>query len=318
MAVPDYQTLMLPVLRHVALASAPVRIGDIADAIAAEFGMTEDDLAERLPSGRQSLFHNRLHWAKTYLTRAGLIELPKRGHQQITERGRALLAENLQRIDNGTLKRFPEFIAWVTGTSLEQDNGSNSFPVAASANRTHEETLIVSAATPEERIGEAQRELQASLKADLLERIRAMPPGDFESLIIHLLVKMGYGLGKEEMAKALGGSSDGGIDGVINQDALGLDRVYIQAKRYKDGITVGASQIRDFIGALNIRRANKGLFVTASTFTREAEDSARNANLHVVLVDGDRLAGLMIRHNVGVIVRDVVEIKSIDEGFFAE
>lgn len=312
MAVPDYQTLMLPVLRHVALADAPVRIGDIADAIAAEFGMTEDDLAERLPSGRQSLFHNRLHWAKTYLARAGLIELPKRGHHQVTERGLALLAESPQRVDNGTLKRFPEFYAWLVGRG-----GGESSSVEASASLAEEEALIASA-TPEERIGEAQRELQASLKADLLERIRAMPPGDFESLIIHLLVKMGYGLGKEEMAKALGGSSDGGVDGVINQDALGLDRVYIQAKRYKDGNTVGASQIRDFIGALNIRRANKGLFVTASTFTREAEESARNANLHVVLVDGNRLAGLMIRHNVGVIVRDVVEIKSIDEGFFAE
>lgn len=313
MAVPDYQTLMLPLLRRVALANAPVRIGDIADAIAAEFGLTEDDLAERLPSGRQSLFHNRLHWAKTYLTRAGLIELPKRGHQQITERGRALLAENPQRIDNNTLKRFPEFLAWFAG----QSGGVESSPVEAATSPVEEEALIASA-TPEERIGEAQRELLSSLKADLLGRVRAMPPRDFENLIIHLLVKMGYGLGKEEMAKALGGSSDGGVDGVINQDALGLDRVYIQAKRYKDGNTVGASQIRDFIGALNIRRANKGLFVTASTFTREAEESARNANLHVVLVDGNRLAGLMIRHNVGVIVRDVVEIKSIDEGFFAE
>lgn len=313
MAVPDYQTLMLPVLRHVALADAPVRIGDIADAIAAEFGMTEDDLAERLPSGRQSLFHNRLHWAKTYLTRAGLIELPKRGHQQVTKRGRALLAENPQRIDNNTLKRFPEFLAWFAG----QSGGVESSPVEAATSPVKEEALIASA-TPEERIGEAQRELLSSLKADLLGRVRAMPPRDFENLIIHLLVKMGYGLGQGEMAKALGGSSDGGVDGVVNQDALGLDRVYIQAKRYKDGNTVGSSQIRDFIGALNIRRANKGLFVTASTFTREAEESARNANLHVVLVDGDRLAGLMIRHNVGVIVRDVVEIKSIDEGFFAE
>lgn len=313
MAVPDYQTLMLPVLRHVALADAPVRIGDIADAIAAEFGMTEDDLAERLPSGRQSLFHNRLHWAKTYLARAGLIELPKRGHHQVTERGLALLAESPQRVDNGTLKRFPEFLAWFAG----QSGGVESSPVEAATSPVEEEALIASA-TPEERIGEAQRELLSSLKADLLGRVRAMPPRDFENLIIHLLVKMGYGLGQGEMAKALGGSSDGGVDGVVNQDALGLDRVYIQAKRYKDGNTVGSSQIRDFIGALNIRRANKGLFVTASTFTREAEESARNANLHVVLVDGDRLAGLMIRHNVGVIVRDVVEIKSIDEGFFAE
>lgn len=313
MAVPDYQTLMLPVLRHVAQANTPVRIGDIADAIAAEFGLTEDDLAERLPSGRQSLFHNRLHWAKTYLTRAGLIELPKRGHQQVTKRGRALLAENPQRIDNNTLKRFPEFFAWFAG----QSGGVESSPVEAATSPVEEEALIASA-TPEERIGEAQRELLSSLKADLLGRVRAMPPRDFENLIIHLLVKMGYGLGQGEMAKALGGSSDGGVDGVVNQDALGLDRVYIQAKRYKDGNTVGSSQIRDFIGALNIRRANKGLFVTASTFTREAEESARNANLHVVLVDGDRLAGLMIRHNVGVIVRDVVEIKSIDEGFFAE
>jgi restriction system protein len=172
--------------------------------------------------------------------------------------------------------------------------------------------------TPEERIESARRELEASLKADLLDRVRQIEPGDFEALIIQLLVRMGYGQGREEMARALGGSGDGGVDGVVHQDPLGLDRVYIQAKRYKDGNTVGPEAINSFIGALNIKRANKGLFVTASAFTKQARDHAERSTTHVVLIDGDRLAELMVRHSVGVVIRDVIEIKAIDEGFFGE
>ena len=171
--------------------------------------------------------------------------------------------------------------------------------------------------TPEETIETARRELEASLTAEILDRVRQMSPADFEGLVILLLVRMGYGQGREELAQALGGSGDGGVDGVVNQDALGLDRVYIQAKRYKDGNTVGPGEINSFIGALNIKRANKGLFVTASSFTKQAREHASSSTLHVVLLDGIHLAELMVRHGVGVLTRSTVEIKAIDEGFFA-
>jgi restriction system protein len=172
--------------------------------------------------------------------------------------------------------------------------------------------------TPRERIDAAQRELEAALRADLLERVRQMTPSDFEELVIRLLLAMGYGEGQEEMARALGGTGDGGIDGVVHQDPLGLERVYVQAKRWKANNNVSSPEIRDFLGALNINRASKGVFVTASDFTNDAKAAARNSTLHVVLIDGERLTDLMVRYKIGVLVRSVVEIKDLDEGFFED
>jgi len=314
MAVPDYQTLMLPLLKRVVVADKPVGIMEIAPLIAGDLGLTEAQLAERLPSGRQATFHNRLHWAKQYMTRAGLFESTKRGQFQTTPEGRALLAKGLPMINNDVLNQYPPFVAWRLGSPGQDDaaDGLAGEVVTASP-------LIASvSATPEERVEAARRELEASLKAEVLDRVREMTPGDFEALIILLLVRMGYGQGREEMAQALGGSGDGGVDGVVHQDPLGLDRVYIQAKRYKEGNTVGPDAINSFIGALNIKRASKGLFVTASSFSKQAREHARHSTTHVVLIDGERLAELMVRHSVGVLVRDVVEIKGIDEGFFGE
>jgi restriction system protein len=246
------------------------------------------------------------------MTRAGLLETTRRGHFQVTAAGQALLEEGLPQVNNRVLSRYPEFTAWLRsreiGGELEE---AELAPAPAPEPDRH-------VATPEERIDAARRDLTASLKADLLDRVRAMPPSEFEGLIIDLLVRMGYGQGSEEMAQALGGSGDGGVDGVVYQDPLGLDRVYIQAKRYRDGNTVGPDAINSFIGALNIKRANKGLFVTASTFTKQAREHAERSTTHVVLVDGDRLAELMVRHGVGVVVRQTIEIKSIDEGYFGD
>jgi restriction system protein len=311
MAVPDYQSLMLPLLKRVVAADRPVGILELMPQIAGDLGLTEEQLAERLPSGRQGTFHNRLHWAKQYMTRAGLLESTKRGHFQATGQGRSLLAEGLPTINNDVLDRYPAFLAWrqgvpTEGGSVADDRVSPAMPPAAAV------------ATPEERVESARRELEASLKADLLDRVRQMTPGDFEALIITLLLRMGYGQGREEMSQALGGAGDGGVDGVVHQDPLGLDRVYIQAKRYKEGNSVGPDAINSFIGALNIKRANKGLFVTASSFTKQAKDHAERSTTHVVLIDGDQLAGLMVRYVVGVVVRDTIEIKAIDEGFFDE
>ena len=170
--------------------------------------------------------------------------------------------------------------------------------------------------TPRERVDEAMSEIEAALRSDLLDRVRQMSPGEFEGLILQLLLAMGYGQGLDEMALALGGSGDGGMDGVIHQDPLGLERVYIQAKRYREGNNVSSPDIRNFIGALNIHRASKGVFVTASQFTSDARQAAQGSTVQVVLIDGDRLSDLMVRYKVGVLVRGTIEIKELDEGFF--
>ncbi|HEY9217259.1 MAG TPA: restriction endonuclease [Phenylobacterium sp.] len=310
MSVPDYQALMLPLLKETAAASGPVSIMGILPAVAEQLGLSPEDLAARLPSGRQGVLHNRLHWSKQYLTRAGLLESTRRGHFHLTSAGRDLLAQHLPTINNRVLSRYPEFVAWLRSREVGGASDDVTLPVSAQADPQ--------TATPEERIDAARRELTASLKADLLDRVRAMPSGEFEGLIIDLLIRMGYGQGSEELAQALGGSGDGGVDGVVHQDPLGLDRVYIQAKRYREGNTVGPDAINSFIGALNIKRANKGLFVTASTFTKQAREHADRSSTHVVLVNGDRLAELMVRHGVGVVVRQTIEIKAIDEGFFGD
>lgn len=309
MAVPDYQVLMLPLLKRSDALKRPVSIMELQPLIAADLKLTDEQLAERLPSGRQGVLHNRLHWSKQYLTRAGLLRSTRRGQFEVTDEGRALLAKGLPAISNDILNQYPAFAAW------RQREPDGDVPLLAQVKLS---APVFQAITPEERIEAARGELDASLRAEVLDRVRQMTPGDFEALITLLLIRMGYGQGREEMAEALGGSGDGGVDGVVHQDPLGLDRVYIQAKRYKEGNTVGPDAINSFIGALNIKRANKGLFVTASPFTKQAKDHAERSSTHVVLVDGDRLAELMVRHAVGVVVRDTVEIKAIDEGFFGE
>jgi len=305
MAVPDYQSLMLPLLRRIAAAPQPVSIVDLVQPLGKDLGLSDEDIAERLPSGRFGRFYNRMHWAKLYMQRAGLLDAPQRGRFQITDRGRSILSGNPPRIDNTTLSRFPEFSAWREADSAT-DSGASGQDVQSTVPKE----------TPEERIFSAIRELEAGLRGDLLDRVRRMSPGGFEALIVRLLTAMGYGKGQKDLAKALGGTGDGGMDGVINQDPLGLDQVYVQAKRWRDGSTVGSKEIRDFIGALNIHRANKGVFVTSSNFSAEAEKAAKGATVHVVLIDGNGLAELMVQHEVGALARDVIKIKELDEGFF--
>ena len=306
MAIPDYQTAMLPLLQRTAEATAPVSIMELMPLLAGDFSLTEDELAERLPSGVQGIFHNRLHWAKFYMTRADLLHTTKRGRFEITDQGAKLLASNPVKISNQTLSEIPAFKTWFKVSQAVS-------PLKGVASSTIPD---VTNATPEERIEGARKELETNLRAEILDRVRQMHPADFEQLIIQLLVRMNYGQGREELAFALGGSGDGGVDGVVHQDPLGLDRVYIQAKRWKEGNNFGPEAINSFIGALNIKKANKGLFVTASSFSKQAREHAAASSLHVVLIDGDRLAELMIRHGVGVLTRHTVEIKTLDEGFF--
>lgn len=298
MAIPDYQSLMLPVLS--AASQKEVRIGDVVQQLANECGLTSDERAQLLPSGKQTLFANRVHWAKTYLNKAGLIEITRRGHFRITDRGKTALQTQPKRIDNSFLGQFGEFQDFVTPSREEGDEAQSSAPSA----------IEIRTKTPDEVMREAHRAIDASLRQELLDRVRAAPPDFFERLLINLLLGMGYGGSVSDAGRALGRSGDDGVDGVIDQDALGLDRVYIQAKRYAFGNNVSSGAIRDFFGSLDRHKANKGLFVTTSGFSPSAIETAQYLSKRIVLIDGDQLAKLMIRHNVGCRIEETFEIRA--------
>lgn len=304
MAIPDYQSLMLPVLR---LASkGETRVPEAAKAIADEFGLTETEREELLPSGRQRLLHNRIHWAKFYMSRAGLIDSPARGRFVISDAGKKLLSTAPTAINVETLKAYPSFVDFYNSSN----EGSTEGPTEAAP----AEAVV----TPEEQIDAAQGVLHAALKAELLQRLLAQSPAFFERAIIDLLVGMGYGGTHEDAAKRLGKVGDGGIDGIIDEDRLGLDRIYVQAKRYAAHVPVGRPEVQAFVGSLVGFGATKGVFVTTSAFSTPALDFVRHLPQRVILIDGNRLAELMIEHGVGVRVSRVVEVKRLDEDFFIE
>jgi len=309
MPVPDYQSLILPVLR--CAAEGVVTVADCLEKMAPALGLTEEDKAQLLPSGKQTVFANRTHWAKFYMTRAGLVEVTQRGHFRITERGRALLAENPPRIDNAFLERYPEFAEWMR-RNREAQQGSAGGQGQGAAIATS------ATATPEELMDSNHATLVNGLRNELLERVRQVTPAFFEQLIVDLLVAMGYGGGRAEMAARLGKPGDGGIDGVINEDALGLDVVYVQAKRYAAENQIGREAIQSFVGSLDAEGATKGVFVTTSSFSKPAREYVTRTSKRIVLIDGDELASLMIKHNVGVRVRNVYEVKRVDEDYFSE
>jgi len=304
MAVPNYQALMLPVLS--ASSNGEVRIGDVRSKLAEQLELTPEDREKLLPSGRQGLFENRVHWAKFYLSKAGLIESTRRGHFRITVRGRQVLNTHPAKIDNDFLNQFEEFRQFKekSAEAITQDQCPIE-PVPA--NQT---------ATPDEIMRVAHRQIEASLAQELLDRIRAAPPAFFERLIVSLLLSMGYGGSVVDAGRALGRSGDDGVDGVIDQDALGLDRVYVQAKRYTSGNNIGPGSIRDFFGSLDRHKAAKGLFVTTSAFSSSARETAEFLSKRIVLIDGNQLTLLMIRHNVGCRIEDTLPIRKIDEDFF--
>lgn len=309
MAVPDYQSLMLPVLRQAS--KGEVRIGDAVEHLSEQLGLSDEDRAELLPSGKQTVMANRVHWAKTYLKQAGLVESTRRAHFKITERGLAALAKNPQKIDNTYLAQFPEFIEFKLRRSTEDAQEPAKREVAAIS-------AAAPSRTPDEIMRTAHQEIEAELRSELLERILSSSPAFFERLVVTLLVEMGYGGSVTAAGRALGKSGDGGVDGVIDQDTLGLDRVYVQAKRYAPGNSVSSSAIRDFFGSLDRFKANKGLFVTTSTFTKDAYETAGHLSKRIVLINGDDLTKLMVRYNVGARVEDTLYLKKVDEDFFVD
>lgn len=306
MAIPDYQTLMLPVLKAAADGSEQ-RIRDVIESLAHQFRLTEEERRQLLPSGRQATFDNRVHWAKGYLTQARLLEATQRGRFRITERGREALAANPSRIDNNFLQNYPEFVEFRRRTP-----GSFEMPLAGNVE------ISTNSATPDELLRSTMKQIEQTLKKDLLDRVIASPAAFFEKLIVILLLSMGYGGAREEAGQVVGRSGDGGIDGVIDQDRLGLDRVYIQAKKYAPENAVSEPEIRAFSGSLGAAKANKGVFVTTSYFTQPAQAFAERHPFRIVLVDGEELAGLMLRHNVGARVDETLFLKKLDEDFFAE
>lgn len=305
MAVPDFQSLMRPLL--LTLSDGNERaVAAIRAELAGEFSLTAADLAEELPSGRARTFANRVGWATTYLYRCRLIDRPRRSVYRITDRGRTVLASEPVRIDLRVLSRFPEFHDF---RRPRTDRGASDDGSGISAEELD--------ATPEERVAAAYRELRSALAEDLLDRILDQSPAFFEQLVLDVLHAMGYGGSRADAAERLGGTGDEGVDGVIREDRLGLDVIYVQAKRWARDRTVQRPDIQQFVGALHGKHAAKGVFITTSGFSRGAVDYAASVNSRVILIDGKELAQLMIDYDVGVFVAERFELKRVDSDYFA-
>ena len=304
MPIPDFQSLMLPALKALS-DGAEKPIAEIRNHIAEAQGLTPEDMRELLPSGRQPVFVNRVSWALIHLSRAGLSERVRRSVWRLTTEGEKLLADVPPRIDMNYLRNYPAYVAWRTGKNtppLSED--AALMPPDASAN------------TPEEELERVVQQLCDELEADVLDRVREAPPAFLEQVVVDLLIAMGYGKGDVAMGRVTGRSGDGGIDGTIREDALGLDEVYVQAKKYADGNTVGEGEIRNFAGAIDAAGTTKGVFVTTSGFTSAAKDYVARSPKRIVLIDGEELARLMVVHSIGVRTRISHEIKRIDEDYF--
>lgn len=302
MPVPGFQTFMLPVL-ELASDGQEHSLEEARDTLAARFALSEADQAERLPTGKQTRFSNRVAWAKSYLQQAGLLASARRGYFRITERGQTVLAQRPQAIDIGFLEQFQEF---------------RDFRNTTREPATHPVPRIIPASseTPEEALEQAYQSIRSELAAELLEKVKNSSARFFEVLVVELLLKMGYGRSRADAGRAIGASGDEGIDGIISEDRLGLDTIYIQAKKWSG--TVGRPEIQKFVGALHGKRARKGVFITTGEFSSEAEEYVSHIDPRVVLIDGRQLAEYMLDHDLGVTTKIRYDIKRIDTDFFAD
>lgn len=300
MSVPDFQACMLPFLLHLQ-DGAEHTPKDTEESIASSFNLTSEDLAALLPSGQMTVFKSRVGWARTYLKKAGLLDSPRRGVYVITDRGRQVLAQQPQFINIKFLEQFPEFLAFQNASKPARTEDVESGCEKAEI-------------PPAETLELAHQELRNQLADELLSRILECSPEFFENLVVELLVKMGYGGSRRDAGERVGQSGDGGIDGIIKEDRLGLDTIYLQAKRWQG--SVGRPEIQKFVGALQGQRARKGVFITTSVYTQDAKNYAENIDTKVVLIDGQRLAGLMIDFDVGVSPSVAYVVKKIDLDYF--
>ncbi|MBX9779272.1 MAG: restriction endonuclease [Chitinophagaceae bacterium] len=308
MPIPDFQTIMLPLLK-LTQDEQEHKVNDLVEVLSDQFGLTEEERKELLPSGQAFLFINRVNWARTYLKKAGFFDAPKRGVISITKRGIDFLATNPLELNVKILKQFPEFIDFVTGKTDEDTEQVATITPSISADSKN---------TPEESLEEAYQNIRKSLASELRSKIIELSPAFFEKLVVDLVVKMGYGGSIKDAGKAIGKSGDEGIDGTIKEDKLGLDIIYIQAKRWQIGNVVGRPEIQKFVGALAGQGAKKGIFITTSSFTKEALEYSPKNETKIVLVDGDQLAKYMIDYGLGVTTSQVYEVKRIDGDYFGE
>ena len=304
-AIPDYQSIMLPLLK-VVNDEQEHRFRDLIETLSEYFGLDDNQRKELLPSGSQLIFDNRVGWAKTYLKKAGLIEYTKRGVLKITARGVATLQEKIDKIDVKYLKRFEEFNEFQS-ISTQDDSGIGVI-----------ENIEQTDQTPEEQFEKSYQHLRTNLAQELLDKARNVTPAFFERLVVELLVKMGYGGSISDAGKAIGKTGDEGIDGTIKEDKLGLDIIYIQAKRWQAGNSVGRPEIQKFVGALAGQGAKKGIFITTSNFTKDALDYTPKNETKIVLIDGIQLSQLMIDYNLGVSSSQVYELKRMDNDYFED
>ena len=297
--IPDYQSLMLPLLKLVSDGKEH-RYRDLIEKLATDFEVTDEERKELLASGNQAIFDNRVGWAKTYLKKAGLLDSSKRATFVITELGNQTLAENPDKIDAKYLRKFPEFLEF-QNTSRNIDLEDEDKGIIENNNQT-----------PEESLDKAYQRIRKSLASELVNKVFDLSPAFFERLVVELLVKMGYGGSIKDAGKAMGKSGDEGIDGTIKEDKLGLDIIYIQAKRWSPGNVVGRPEIQKFVGALAGQGAKKGIFITTSNFTRDALEYTPRNETKIVLIDGEQLAQLMIDYNLGCTTQQIYELKKID------
>lgn len=302
--IPDYQSIMLPLLEFIS-DSKEHKMRNVTDKLAIKLGVTEEEQKELLPSGVAPVFYNRTAWAKTYLKKAGLIDSPKQGIVVISKRGLEVLKKKPSSINVKFLKQFTEFVEFQT--SKREDGGIE--------NDSNEDQSIQ---TPEELLETAYQKIRKSLASELINKVVELSPAFFEKLVVELLVKMGYGGSIKDAGKAMGKSGDEGIDGTIKEDKLGLDIIYIQAKRWKPGNVVGRPELQKFVGALAGQGAKKGIFITTSNFTKEAIEYTPRNETKIVLIDGSQLAQLMIDYNLGCTTQQTYEVKKIDSDYFGE
>ncbi len=302
MPIPDYQTVMLPILEVVS-DGREYNIHEIVKQISDRYNLSDDEQQQTIPSGTITTIRNRVGWAKTYLKKAGLLEQPKRGQIRISDEGKAVLSQGLKRIDAKWLGQYPSFVEF-KNKKKDKGNGNGEKPEIEDEKKT-----------PEERIDDSYQTLRAALADDLLEQIKAASPKFFEHLVVELLVAMGYGGSIEDAGQAIGKSGDGGIDGIIKEDNLGLDIVVVQAKRWDKGV-VGRPAVQAFAGSMEPHRAKKGVFITASKFSKEAHEYVKQIERSIVLINGEKLCSLMIEHDVGVTRYRSYDLKRVDADYF--
>jgi len=329
LAIPDYQSLMSPIL-VIAKDRAEHSVGEVTQRLANSYNLAEEDRRERLPSGRQLKFNNRVGWALTHLKKAKVLEPTEKGKFRVTDRGMKLLSDIPLGVDNKVLEQFPEFREfrqlerkedWGILTNVPQGVVTGTYTMAGLAGNMPAEEASVSLSffpgeTPREALESNYRSLRADLAIDLLERTKKCSPSFFEGLVVDLLLAMGYGGSFKDAGKAIGKTRDGGVDGLIKQDRLGLDTVYIQAKRWEG--SVGSPELQKFVGSLDGHHATKGVFITTSKFSDEARKYLDRVTKKVVLIDGEQLAELMIEHGIGTMEDSTYTVKKLDLDYFTE